>query len=103
MMVRNVVIGMLFVTVIAPIVLYTDRLGTFNSFSSTGELPINLFFFFFFFCFFFFFFFFFFFALKSYMESCIAASNEFVEDVTAFVSQFFFFWVHFLVRMKFSR
>ncbi|XP_024021460.1 probable galacturonosyltransferase 4 isoform X2 [Morus notabilis] len=38
MMVRNVVIGMLFVTVIAPIVLYTDRLGTFQSYSaSTNE------------------------------------------------------------------
>lgn len=34
-MVRNMVIGMLFVTVIAPIVLYTDRLGTFHSYSSS--------------------------------------------------------------------
>ncbi|XP_062088015.1 probable galacturonosyltransferase 4 [Humulus lupulus] len=37
MMVRNVVIGMLFVTVIAPIVLYTDRLGTFHTFSSSSS------------------------------------------------------------------
>uniref|UniRef100_A0A803NYI8 Hexosyltransferase n=1 Tax=Cannabis sativa TaxID=3483 RepID=A0A803NYI8_CANSA len=37
MMVRNVVIGMLFVTVIAPIVLYTDRLGTFPTFSSSSS------------------------------------------------------------------
>lgn len=34
-MVRNMVIGMLIVTVIAPIVLYTDRLGTFQSYSSS--------------------------------------------------------------------
>ncbi|PON57680.1 Galacturonosyltransferase [Parasponia andersonii] len=37
MMVRNVVIGMLFVTVIAPIVLYTDRLGTFTTSSSSSS------------------------------------------------------------------
>lgn len=31
MLVRNVVVLMLLVTVIAPIVLYTDRIGTFKS------------------------------------------------------------------------
>ncbi|KAL5576337.1 hypothetical protein UlMin_018036 [Ulmus minor] len=37
MMVRNVVMGMLFITVIAPIVLYTDRLGTFQGFYSSSS------------------------------------------------------------------
>lgn len=46
-MVRNMVIGMLFVTVIAPIVLYTDRLGTFHSYSSC-KFPIFFFLLFFF-------------------------------------------------------
>ncbi|PON78235.1 Galacturonosyltransferase [Trema orientale] len=41
MMVRNVVIGMLFVTVIAPIVLYTDRLGTFTASSSSSSSSSN--------------------------------------------------------------
>uniref|UniRef100_A0A2P2LNI1 Hexosyltransferase n=1 Tax=Rhizophora mucronata TaxID=61149 RepID=A0A2P2LNI1_RHIMU len=38
MRVRNVVIGMLFVTVIAPIVLYTDRFAAFKASSSRNEL-----------------------------------------------------------------
>ncbi|KAI6704178.1 hypothetical protein NL676_013314 [Syzygium grande] len=37
MLVRNVVVLMLLVTVIAPIVLYTDRIGTFKSASSRNE------------------------------------------------------------------
>ncbi|KAG6573569.1 putative galacturonosyltransferase 4, partial [Cucurbita argyrosperma subsp. sororia] len=37
MMVRNLVLFLLFVTVIAPIVLYTHRLGSFNFSSSRGE------------------------------------------------------------------
>ncbi|KAK9935820.1 hypothetical protein M0R45_012696 [Rubus argutus] len=37
MMVRNVVMVMLFVTVIAPIILYTDRLGSFRASSSSSR------------------------------------------------------------------
>jgi alpha-1,4-galacturonosyltransferase len=37
MVVRNLVLVLLFVTVIAPIVLYTDRLGTFKTTSSREE------------------------------------------------------------------
>ena len=79
-MVRNVVIGMLFVTVIAPIVLYTDRLGTFHSFSSSCK-------------YFYFNFLGFFFRVASLVNLIwvrfVAASNEFVEDVTTFVSAIF--------------
>ncbi|KAF5442098.1 hypothetical protein F2P56_037025 [Juglans regia] len=37
MRVRNLVVVLLFVTVIAPVVLYTDRLATFKTSSSTDE------------------------------------------------------------------
>lgn len=42
MMVRNVVMVMLFVTVIAPIILYTDRLGSFQVSSSSCKLFFSL-------------------------------------------------------------
>ena len=40
MVVRNLVLVLLFVTVIAPIVLYTDRLGTFKT-TSCKFLPLS--------------------------------------------------------------
>lgn len=83
MMVRNVVMVMLFVTVIAPIILYTDRLGSFQASSSSCKF-VHLF------------------LIiivildnKKMAENWIvllkpmpfsAARDEFVEDVTAFVS-----------------
>lgn len=77
-MVRNVAMVMLFITVIAPIVLYTDRLGTFQSSTdSTCKnqfqfcLPLI-------------------YALNNFLGSSSAATDEFSEDVTSFVSGIFF-------------
>lgn len=78
--VRNIVLLLLCVTVVAPIVLYTDRLGTFESPSSEFQLLVfiqihllwllaNGFGFF---------------LLVLAMHS--ADKQEFIEDVTAFVS-----------------
>lgn len=95
MMVRNVVMVMLFVTVIAPIVLYTDRLGSFHSSSSSScKCPLQICsFVFFYFCFYFIVFLFSCSLIFTYsLASFPVAANEFVDDVTTFVSDFSLFW-----------
>ena len=94
MVVRNLVLVLLFVTVVAPIVLYTDRLGTFKTSSSCK--------FFFFFCFLFLdcfkfslsgFFLFWWFEHSLLCFTISAARDEFVEDVTTVVSSIYFSFI----------
>ena len=80
---RKTVLFLLLVTVLSPIVLYTDTLGrsfktSFCEFPSRNPIPPHLIFFFLFIYLFIF----------GCFRFCAAAADEFDEDVTALVSQF---------------
>lgn len=82
MMVRNLVLFMLFVTVIAPIVLYTHRLGSFNFSSCKFYSPLDL-------------------MLRSFTTLFLiffflffSARGEFLEDFSSFVSGIVRFFLH---------